>query len=339
MIGFQKGGCHTGQCSGFGLVELLVAVALGIILSLGVVEIYINSKQTFNAQEGMSRLQENARYAMNRIFKTASTAGYMGCLSAKATDISAVQTNTLSSQLGIYDFTVPVGGIEAGSLDSLTFKRTLGHQGIPLDQNMTRENDPIRLDSTDSRYDNLEQYDVMMVGDCEHISIFMITNDPQGSGGVIQHVTGVANPKGGQTNSSEWLGQVYKVDDQNASSAMALSAQVVTYSIQTGTDAPGPCSAVNRGYCSLWEQVNNADQQELVQGVHGLDAWYGQDTDGDTQADVYRVANAVTDWSEVVSVRVTLSFNSVERVQGGASGAVTHTKDITQVFRLRSRGV
>lgn len=339
MLGFQINKCHISRCSGFGLVELMVAIVLGIILSVGVVEIYVNSKQTFNAQEGMSRLQENARYAMNRIFLSASGAGYTGCLSTKADEISQVQTSTLSDQDGIYDFTVPVAGIEAGNMDSLTFKRTLGHEGVPLAADMANAEDRVTLDDNDPRYEKIEQFDVMMLGDCEHVSIFMVTNDPQSSGGVIEHEIGIADPDGGQTNSTEWLGNIYQVNNQNVSSAMTLRMHVVTYSIGTGTEAPDVCSAVNPGYCSLFEEINNDDAEELVQGVHRLNVWYGQDTDGDTQVDVYRVATDVDDWSEVASVRVTLSFNSVERVQGSASGTVTHTKDITQVFRLRSRGV
>ena len=49
---------------------------------------------------------------------------------------------------------------------------------------------------------------------------------------------------------------------------------------------------------------------ELVEGVEDMQVSYGEDTDGDRTADVYRDANAVFDWSAVVSTRIHLLLRS-----------------------------
>ncbi len=70
--------------SGFGLVELMISVALGLIIMAGVVQLFANSTQSRITAEGASRLQENIRYAMQRIGDDVARAGNMGCLSFAA---------------------------------------------------------------------------------------------------------------------------------------------------------------------------------------------------------------------------------------------------------------
>ena len=49
---------------GLSLVELLVAMAVGLLLTAGVLTIYVNSGQTYRVQDNLSRLQENGRFAL-----------------------------------------------------------------------------------------------------------------------------------------------------------------------------------------------------------------------------------------------------------------------------------
>ncbi len=52
---------------GFSIVELLVAVTLSSLLLLGVTKIFIDTKASYNLREGLSRLQENGRFAMDLV--------------------------------------------------------------------------------------------------------------------------------------------------------------------------------------------------------------------------------------------------------------------------------
>jgi type IV pilus assembly protein PilW len=49
--------------AGIGLVEIMVALAIGLVLVAGLTQIYVSSKQGFRVQEAQARLQENARLA------------------------------------------------------------------------------------------------------------------------------------------------------------------------------------------------------------------------------------------------------------------------------------
>jgi type IV pilus assembly protein PilW len=52
------------RARGFSLIELMISLTIGLIVVLVVGRIFLGSKQAFSSTEGLSRLQENARYAI-----------------------------------------------------------------------------------------------------------------------------------------------------------------------------------------------------------------------------------------------------------------------------------
>jgi len=65
---------------GMTLVEIMVALVLGIFLIAGVIHIFLGSKQTYRMQENLARLQENGRFAMDFISRDIRMADSWGCL-------------------------------------------------------------------------------------------------------------------------------------------------------------------------------------------------------------------------------------------------------------------
>ena len=53
--------------AGFSLIELMVAMTLGILLSIGIVTLFGATSKTNKVQDALARLQENGRYALTRI--------------------------------------------------------------------------------------------------------------------------------------------------------------------------------------------------------------------------------------------------------------------------------
>lgn len=70
---------HTSRQTGFTLVELLVAIALGILLLGIITTIYLGSKATFQAATGVARSQEATRFAMDFLKRDIRMSGYFGC--------------------------------------------------------------------------------------------------------------------------------------------------------------------------------------------------------------------------------------------------------------------
>lgn len=53
--------------AGLSLVELMIGMALGLTLVLGVMQIFVSNKQGYRVQESNAQLQENARFALEHI--------------------------------------------------------------------------------------------------------------------------------------------------------------------------------------------------------------------------------------------------------------------------------
>ena len=73
---------------GFGLIELLIALALILVVVLGVAQIFIAAKNTFISQNAAANMQEDARFALSKMIQEIRMVGMFGCLGT-ITDASA----------------------------------------------------------------------------------------------------------------------------------------------------------------------------------------------------------------------------------------------------------
>jgi type IV pilus assembly protein PilW len=62
--------------SGLTVVEIMIAMVVGLVLLAGVIQLFLSNKQNYRVQEGLSRLQENGRYAMDVAVLNLRQAGY-----------------------------------------------------------------------------------------------------------------------------------------------------------------------------------------------------------------------------------------------------------------------
>ena len=74
--------------AGLSLVELLVALAISAVLIFGATQVYVDSRNAYNVNENVARLQETARYAMSVVESDLRMANYWGLLKG-ATNIDA----------------------------------------------------------------------------------------------------------------------------------------------------------------------------------------------------------------------------------------------------------
>lgn len=80
---------------GFGLIELLIALALSLIVVLGVAQIFIAAKNTYVSQNAAANMQEDARFVLSKMIQEIRMVGMFGCL-ATITDSSAGASFTAS---------------------------------------------------------------------------------------------------------------------------------------------------------------------------------------------------------------------------------------------------
>ena len=78
MTPLQFKGCIVRREAGVSLVELMVAMVLGLFLMFGAVTVYNQSRATYRTNEAVSRLQEVGRLALNVIETDVRMANYWG---------------------------------------------------------------------------------------------------------------------------------------------------------------------------------------------------------------------------------------------------------------------
>lgn len=86
---------------GFGLIELLIALALSLVVVLGVVQVFIAAKNTYISQNAAAAMQEDARFVLSKMIQEIRMVGMFGCLgtitdASTAGDFAASQITPIS---------------------------------------------------------------------------------------------------------------------------------------------------------------------------------------------------------------------------------------------------
>lgn len=308
---------------GLTLVELMIAMTIGLLLLGGITSIMISSRQTYRVNEALSRMQDNSRYAFQVLSRDIRMAGYFGCVGS---DVDPA--NTLNGPTDfLWNFKQTIYGYESTSATAWnltpdsSITSPLGGRDIIVVRGASGDGtsapakvlkhpggtSPVSANIKVSEGSGLADGDVVMVSDCLGAAVFQITKCCAGSAGFdnIVHNTGSAGAEPG--NSTKELGKDYTGGEM-------LKVTTRSYYIRTN-DAGRP---------ALYRKVGTADAEEIVEGVENMQIEYGEDTNGDFTADVYRKADAVANWSKVVSVRVNLLMQTIDDNIAGAKQPYTY---------------
>ena len=66
------------RSKGFTLIELMIALLLGLLLSAGIISVFIEGKRNFVQDDEISRVQENGRYSLRLLSREIGMAGFFG---------------------------------------------------------------------------------------------------------------------------------------------------------------------------------------------------------------------------------------------------------------------
>jgi type IV pilus assembly protein PilW len=314
------------RVQGFSLVELMVALTIGLIILAAVSTLFVSSKQTYSTQDSLSRLQESARFAMHFIIKDLRLTGYYGCVSDIAPDSVY---STLNGSDFAYNLQIPLEGVnnitgtEASpsgtwypsatttmpanaipGTDAVAIRMADASSPIFLNVEMPNTSAVLRVSATTGLADN----DIIMISDCSSADIMQITQinntDPH-----IVHNTGAGTPG----NATKILSKAYS-PSTGPGGTRIMKFRTHQYFIRTGAS----------GNPALYRQVNTAAPVELVDGIEHLQIMYGKDTDNDKVPNVYLKAGEAglttdIDWKSVVSVRIGILARTLDDAATGRS--------------------
>ena len=104
-----------GRQAGLSLVELMVAMVIGLFVVASVSILFVNSKKTYLAQDANSRMQESARYAYELLGRQVRLAGY------SAIQFTQLAAGNLFAAPPSFAFGgTPLAGTEGGAQDTIT---------------------------------------------------------------------------------------------------------------------------------------------------------------------------------------------------------------------------
>jgi len=102
------------QDAGFSLIEVLLALSLGLLLVLAGGRVFIGALQSWQAQEAAAHLQEEARFVLQRMARDIRMAGAYGCVRLDAMTFARADVRQAFSR------PVTLQRTSNGDLDSLT---------------------------------------------------------------------------------------------------------------------------------------------------------------------------------------------------------------------------
>lgn len=291
---------------GLTLVEMLVAIVISLFLTAGMIQVYLSNKQTYRFTEGLSRIQENGRFALDHMAEDLRMADFWGC----ARGLGSVQNNLNPAGTGynaaLHGFNTALGGTDNDGLngsDSITMSGAV-NRGITVTTPwMPTTAGNIQVVSGPN---DLEPGNIVLISDCLGADIFQVTNFTAGanaSSRAVVHNTGSTREPGNYNPGAcanpganpHCLSQVYRGD------ASIYGVRAVRYFLQAGPT----------GEPALFV-TDPAGTRELVDGVENMQITYGEDTTGDRTANRYVALPDVADVDRIVSVRVSLLLRSEE---------------------------
>lgn len=301
---------------GLTLVEILVALTIGLVLLAGIIQIFISSKQTYRTQDALSRVQENARFAFELLGRDVRMAGFSGCMTSSGSIDVRVIANPApsgSATLAAQGAAIRVAQVDSSGdadldgdgaadiADALPGTNAVsitggGSCGAQLTGNLSARNANIQV--TEASSCGWQAGDALIITDCQVADVFRATSVSSGSSKItVAHAN--------SSNTDNRLSKEYQDD------AMVMSYRNSIYFVRL-RDPDAAESESNPP--ALYREVNGGAAEELVPGVEDMLIRTGIDSDGDSARSVedYLAPGGVSDWSRARAIEVTLQFRTLE---------------------------
>lgn len=360
--------------SGLSLIELMISLVIGMMIVITIGYVYLGASTTFRSLEASSRIQENVRFAFERIAFDIRMAGFVGCAYNKATAANVLNLPTPpvppEDEWMLHAFKLfdrPLTGYEEGETvatlpdpgvvlrgDVITILRADNSQEYILDTH-----NPSSAQFQLFETHDLKQGELLVVTDCKHAALFQMTNvNNNNTIKTINHNTGGGTPG----NSTKDLGYPVSLSDpldpnscvtptgpcRFPTGSRILRMSPSTYYVgKNAADDP----VLYRQQLRADSSGDLPDPEELVDGIENMQLLYGVDTSAtaDGAVDVYVTAtdvptnapgaNLEEQWSRVLAVQISLLAvsKSDKSVNTQAQDYVFNGATVTPTDRLMRR--
>jgi type IV pilus assembly protein PilW len=306
---------------GFNLVELMIALALGLLVILGASSVFLSNRQSYRTHTALSEVQENSRIAFELLSRDLRQARLTGC--GNQGTVSNLLNNNTNTGNWFADYAnrglIGFDGDEADDNPALTTGTSSGNHVAGTDNITLIGADDVSysleanyvaatgLDITESSPE-LGAGDLIIVCDPSQADIVQITSVASGK---FRIASGTGTP-----GNSAGLAYIYQ-----RSSTLVSKLKSVTWYIGCNPVTALACNPA-RGGTSLYRMTAvgvastvsvQTQAQEMVRGVASLDLNFHRNGEA-----AFEEANAITSWdpSIIDAVRATMQFVALDRSSG-----------------------
>jgi type IV pilus assembly protein PilW len=310
---------------GVTLIELMVSLMLGLLLTAGIIRVFTGNRVTYAFNESLSRIQENARFSLDHISYNTRMAGYSGCLSDVAVynNLNAPDAFRDDIENGIQGFNA--NGTGAGesftastanpapsasasawtpALPAALVNRVIPGSDVLVVRGISGSANPLITPFSSASQlvvtspNEFIEGEILVATDCQKASIFQLTNATASGLGVnLDHSNGGGFLPG--NSSASWAAeQIYGLGSEVA------RLQAFAFYIGRGANNSPALFQLRLGLQSATSSA--FAPEELVSDIDTLQVRYGVDGDDDGDIDSFLSADAVGDWTDVLSVELTL---------------------------------
>lgn len=304
---------------GVSLIELLVALTIGIVIVLGATQVYVDSRNAYGVNETASRLQESARFAISVIEPDIRLANYWGLVKGfQWVEGRALQTDAAAA----------VASGDDTNICGTNF-------AVDLSRNIQGDNNSFTLSG--SRTSECNGYNSQPVASADTLTVRRAAS-----------TTSVAADNTLQICSTRTM--AYLFSDGATTCPAAPEGRINDLSVNAyyiARDSEGQTGVPSLRRYSLQPGGANEptfEDLEIISGIEDMQVQFGIDTTGSTGNGVQRYINpgaAVPANSQIVAVRIWLLIRSDSPELGFVDGNVYeygdrssangYTSDLTDV--------
>lgn len=286
---------------GLSLVELMVAMALSLLLMLGVIQIFLSSKQTYSTNSALSRVQESGRFAMDFLAQDIRNTGYKGQCTG-----TPREHGSIDALMGLEDPILgwddiderpahlpnSAAGTPVAGTDAILIKFAAGPEEVAADSGNTASSLTISLSGTNKS--GADQNALVLISDAINCDLF-------------QNSASTNTAELSKDNASpEWTHNYTEATE-------ILPLQNTTYYIRANPNGR-PNSLVRQRLGVVSGAPGWLVPEELVEGVQDMQISYGI-ADVNRQVIRYDTAEEVdsdNNWNRVAAVRIDLLVVSTD---------------------------
>lgn len=284
---------------GVSLIELMVALVLGVFLILGAVSVYNQSRRTYGASESVARLQEVGRLAMNVLETDIRMASYWGL-----NNTSVVIANRAGPTQGTVFSTSQEAIIDSCGGDDSNW-------AIDIDEYIGGSNDSYGLDATACPATNVASTtsDVLVIRRASDMPVStMVADRLYIQTSRTQGTLFIANSSCLDATNTSCIPSIFAPP---LSQTRLLEAKAYYVANQSTLRADVP--SLRRKTFSSVTASNSVTDEELVSGIEDVQVRFGVDTDLDLEADTYLNPGEVSPADMVVSATIWLRVRAEDR--------------------------